>query len=310
MWRKISNQLKGYEYHTDSVTGQTTAVRRSTGEIEEAFWGCFPVGTKIYTPESQEAYREHKERERRRSIRRLQSKDLGNFFFVLSDERFDGIAPETVTRLIYLNTFLGWSDNRVMLSQRTPMRRKDLARVLRVSNATISRFWREVSPRYMIETEDGLIFTNEYLFKRGRLKQTGEYSRYQKIYIKGIRKLYEATDKRNHRQLGYLFKLLPFINIEFNLVCFNPLETNLEKVELLSVSEFCTLIDFDVKHFNKLFAIYRDVCFDVNGRQERFCAITYDGINKSDAKICINPHILYSGSDYNRVEILGAFCRV
>lgn len=308
--KKISNQLRGYEFFTDTETGQEMAVQRSTGEITGAVVARIPEGSKVYTPESQEAYRKWKERETRKYFRRLQSDELGKFIFVLSDERFDGIAPETVTRLIYLNTFLWWNDNRLMLSQRTQMQRKDLSRVLMVSNATISRFWREVSPRYIVEAEGGLVFTNEYIFKRGRLQQTNEYSRYQKIYIKGIRKLYEATDKRNHRQLGYLFKLLPFINIEFNLLCFNPLETQLEKVELLSVSEFCTLIGFDVKHFNKLFAIYRDVCFNVDGRQERFCAITYDGINKSNAKICINPHILYSGSDYNRVEILGTFCRV
>lgn len=308
--KKISNQLKGYEYYTDTTTGQLMAVQRSTGEIRGAVNTNLPEGSKVYTPESQEAYRKWKERENRRQIRRLQSEELGKFIFVLSDERFERIAPETVTRLIYLNTFLWWNDNRLMLSQRTQMQRKDLARVLMVSNATVSRFWKEVSPQYIIEAEDGLVFTNEYIFKRGRLKQKNEYSQYQKIYIDGVRKLYETTDKRNHRQLGYLFKLLPFINVEFNLLCFNPLETELEKVELLSVSEFCMLIGFDVKHFNKLFSIYRDVCFNVNGRQERFCAITYDGINKSDAKICINPHILYSGSDYNRVEILGAFCRV
>lgn len=68
-------------------------------------------------------------------------------------------------------------------------------------------------------------------------------------------------------------------------------------------------IHTDVLHINKLLAIYRDVRFDADGRQERFCAIAYDGINKAGAKICINPHILYCGSNYKQVEILGAFCK-
>ncbi len=44
-------------------------------------------------------------------------------------------------------------------------------------------------------------------------------------------------------------------------------------MELLSVAEFCRLIGYDVLHINKLLAIYRDVSFEVDEKQERFCAM-------------------------------------
>lgn len=194
-----------------------------------------------------------------------------------------------------------------MLSERTPMKRKDLCEVLHLSKSTVWRFLQEVCPAYIYEQDSGLIFSNSIIFKRGKIKPTQEYIRYQKFYINGIRRLYEATERSNHRQLGYLFKLLPFINIEYNLLCYNPLETDIEKLELISIADFCNMIGYDIAHLNKLLFIYRNILFDVGGRRERFCAITYDGVNRNNAKICINPHILYSGSDYNKVEILGAF---
>lgn len=282
------------------------AVRRSTGEITQAVQCCLPVGTISYTPESQEIYRERQEREQRSELRRLINNPLGNFYFVPISEQFSNIAPETVTRLIYLNTFIGY-DNRLMLTERTPMKRKDLEGVLSLSKSTVWRFWQEVCPTYIKEQDNGLMFSNNIIFKRGKIKHTKEYIRYQKFYIKGIRRLYKTTERNNHRQLGYLFKLLPFINIEYNLLCYNPLETDIEKLELISIADFCKMIGYDIAHLSKLLYIYRNILFDIDGRRERFCAITYDGVNKSNAKICINPHILYSGSDYNKVEILGAF---
>lgn len=302
------NEIKGYEYITDS-TGQRLAIERSTGEVRQSTVIEAPIGTIFYTPEQQTAYRERKQREAERSFSRAANKPLGNYFFIPTNERFVGIAPETVTRLIYLNTFTGFESNKLMLTQRTPIYYKNLPQVLGLSKATVFRFWKEVSPRYIAETDGGLIFTNENIFRRGQIKRSAEYTRYQKIYTNGVRTLYETTAKGNHRQLGYFFKLLPYINIEYNLLCYNPTETDIEKLELLSVADFCRLIDYDVLHINKLLAIYRDVRFDADGRQERFCAITYDGINKAGAKICINPHILYCGSNYKQVEILGAFCK-
>lgn len=301
--------MQGYEYMTDEDTGKIMAIRRATGEITEVVLCYSPVGTIFYTPESQELYKERKEQEQKKHLRRETNKPLGDFYFIPTSEQFTNIAPETVTRLIYLNSFVGYDDNKLMLTQRTPMKHRDLAEILNVSKSTITRFWKEVSPAYITESDSGLIFSNNIIFKRGSIKNAKEYLQYQKIYINGVRKLYEATERNNHRQLGYLFKLLPFINLEYNMLCYNPLETDIEKIELVSIADFCKMIGYDIAHLNKLMSIYRSIQFDVGGRYERFCAITYDGINKNNAKIFVNPHILYCGSDYNKVEILGAFCK-
>lgn len=270
-----------------------------------------PIGSIYYTPEQQLNYRKRKVYEIEKSIRRQMANPLGRFYFILSDERFNGLSSETVARLIYLNTFINYENNRLMLSERKPMRRKDLSEVLRVSKSTVSRFWNDISPKYIVEGENGYMFSNREIFKRGRLSKQ-QYVTYQKVYIEGVRKLYSVTDRKYHRHLGYFFKLLPFINVEYNLLCCpdSVMKTRIEDIELISISDFCKWIDYDVKHLNDLVSTYRNISFDVEGKQERFCTLIYDGVNKKSAKICINPHILYNGSDYNKVEVLGAFCKL
>ena len=103
--------------------------------------------------------------------------------------------------------------------------------------------------------------------------------------------------------------MLPYINLEFNVLCKNPLETDLERIEPLSLKEFCAEIGYDTSQINRLLNIYRKLTFDVKGKQENFCAFVFDGINRNKSKIFINPNVLYNGSNYRRVKILGMFCR-
>lgn len=283
------------------------AVNKNTGEVSETDTVCMPRGTFYSTPEQQKAYGRRKKNEQERYLHRKNNKPLGDFFFIPIEECFDGVSPETVTRLIYLNTFTNYNSNSLMLTQRTPMKYKDLALILNVSKSTVTRFWKEVYPHYLTIQGDNLIFTNTDIFKKGRLKRKKEYTDYQKFYIDGIRKLYNSTSKNNHKHLGYLFKLLPYVNLEYNLICHNPKEKNLDNIELMSMKEFCRQIKYDVTHLDRLLFIYRNIYFEVNEHKERFCTMVYDGIEKQNAKIFINPHILYCGSNYEQVKILGTF---
>lgn len=305
-------EAKGYDYVMEECTGKILAVQRTTGAVLDTVATIVPVGSITYTPEQQEEYKRRKELERQleeakmlRGLQRGCNDPLGYFYFVKKQAPLSNISPESLTRLVYLNTYMNY-ENKLMFSERTPIKSADLPALLGVSSSTVSRFLKEVCPIYLAEQEDGLMFANNDIFKRGRLSQRTEA--HQKFYIEGIRRLYTTSARRNDRQLGYLFKLLPYINIEYNLICRNPLETDINKIELISVADFCEMVGYDVAHVNKLLKIYNSILFDVDGHLERFCAIAYDGIHKAGAKIIINPHILYSGSDYSKVEVLGVFC--
>lgn len=294
----------------DRTTGKIYDVDPNTGEATEMITMTVPVGTVCYTPKQQEAHRDKRQREDAAYWNKRNKNALGRFFFVPEAQQFPGLSPESVTRLIYLLTYMRFKDNSLMVTERTPMKRKDLTAVLRISKATVTRFWNEVSQDYI--TKDGqknLIVKDSQLIC-GYLKKN-EFIPYQQFYIDGVRRLYEAAAVEDHGKIGVLFKLLPFINREYNLLCVPECveETELNKIELLSIRDFCELIQYSIGNIWRLLRSFKKISFNVDGQEEYFCSFSFDGIDKRDAKIFVNPHIFYVGSDYKRVEVLGALCK-
>lgn len=288
---------------------ENQAINKNTGEISKTIRIETVPGTIVLTPEQQEQRRKAWEVYQNRAIRKNLNRPLGNFFFIQNDSDFGDITPATLARLIYLNTYLNFENNQLMLKKDAPMYRKDLIRVLKISKGAISKFWHEVSPKYIMESESGLIFTNNNYFFRGYLNKTqkDDLYRYRKFFIRGIRKLYHSVGNvSQHKHLGYIFQMLPFINIEYNVLCHNPLETDYEKIEPLTLQEFCKEIGYNISQVSRLLNIYKNIVF-CNG--QRFCNFVNDGLDRNNSKIFINPHVLYSGSNYANVEVLDVFTR-
>ena len=186
------------------------------------------------------------------------------------------------------------------------MRKRDLQETLGLSVGTVYKFWHEASPSYIIEDKEGLKLTNNDIV-RGNIKT--RHKSFQRFYIQAIRRLYRASDVSRHKHLGYVFKVIPFINPEFNILCWNTDEKTLDDVEQIAVADFCKIIGYNAHDYKKLLSIYKEITFDVDGHQETFLNCVTNNGDMSTARLYINPHILYCGSDYKRVEILGAFCK-
>ncbi len=301
--------IGNYEYFIED--GALKAVNRSTGEVVDAVEQRVPTGSIIITPESREAYQRYKQLKAKNEYKKSANNELGAFYFLSYSEQFSDISPQSAARLIFLNTFSDYETNTLFISNRngkTPITRKDLSDILGISKALVSNFWHEVSPKYISESAEGLLTTNTGIFHRCKLPK-GKYMNLQKLYINGIRKLYRETDASKHKHLGYILQMLPYINIEFNILCKNPFEENLDNIQPLTISEFCDIIGYDSSHLNRLKKIYYDLRFEVKNKRERFCSFVYDGIHSDDVRIFVNPRILYNGSDYRKVEVLGVFCK-
>lgn len=294
--------------------GNPYKINPSTGEVRLGAERPIFEGDKIVTPEQQEANKKYIDSLKRAAGRRTASRDLGKYFFISGGQRFSDLKPQTAARLIYLQTFCDFAEdkgNRLKLNTKQDMCRSDLQKVLGLSYDATNAFWKEVNPNYLTEDDSGLIFSNPDVFIRGKIKPGNSYYR---AYCTGVRKLYRDTPKSKHKHLGYIFSILPFVNTEFNVLCYNPDEKDIDGIEFMTLADFCDLIGFDRSNLHRLLAIYRELRFtatDRNGGKhtERFVSIVYDGIDRAEARIYVNPRILYSGSDYKQVQVLGSFCK-
>ena len=254
---------------------------------------------------AKERKRKYEMKKRRES--RYRSKGE-RYIFVNATFDFSDLPPSIVTKLIYLSTYADYNNSLVAnVKSKTAIKRCDLPKILGVSKRTSERFWESVKDKYVQEDENGALWLNDSIFKRGKLKNKTAVE-YQQFYFNGIRALYKSAKGKNHNHLGYLFQLIPLINREWNVLCKNPLETELDNVQLITVKDFCTYIGYrNISDISKLKKIYDAVEFDVQGKKQKFCAFTYTGINNGKAKICINPEVLYVGSNKGRVEVLKLF---
>lgn len=301
-------QMTGkYHYFTDDATGRIMAINTSTGETIDTITFTAPVGTIAYTPEQQRLYRERKEKEMLLTLRRVPKKF--KFTFIKSQHEYKDISPETVGRLMYLITYLTYNSTYIGKTQKTRIKKKDLANILQLPRSTFIRFWKDVEDKYLFEDTDGYIQVNDVCFYRGAIPKKKIGEEYQKLYIDSMRELYRITPTAKHRYLGYVFQMLPFINKEYNILCYNPAETALERIEPITVDDFCCAIGYNVEQRTRLIKQYSQIDFNVDNHKERFCSFVFDGVNFGKALIYVNPNILYKGNKWEEVKVLGTFCK-
>lgn len=275
-------------------------IDNETGEVMDS-------GFSIITHE--EKARRSKAKKEREERERIQM-NLGNrFIFVRSDgDVFCSLSAANAARLIYICTFSDYSGN-LMLPGKRVIYKTMMPNLLRLSRTVVDEFLKEVSPEFIrVDEDDGLHLNSEFL-RRGSLGRKS-FVAFQKFYDAGVRKLYRMVSSRQHKHIGYVFMLLRYVNIEYNMLCHNVYEKELDAIVPMTVKEFCEKVGYDVRNTGRLIRMYEKITFDVWGRQEYFCTFNYRGDDKSDAVICINPNILYNGTRFEEVKVLGAFCKV
>ena len=300
-------EVGGYNYIHDAETGQTLAVDKDTGEALPTTLFCVPVGSGIVTPQNERRNAERKRRCGAYSEGIARAEKLGKFNFVSIDANFSALSPADLAKLIYLSTYLEYGSGDLCSRSKRRLTANDLPNKLGISRAQANRFL-YASKSYLIIDEDGYLSLDNRTFIFGALRQNSDRAIYQKLYRDSVRKLYKATPVSKHKQLGYVFQMLPYINKEYNILCSNIYETELSEIDAMTVSEFCEIIGYSKANASRLVKEYSKITFPVEGRQEHFCAFVYSGGSANDMRIYVNPHILYNGSNAHLIEILSVFC--
>ena len=298
-------QPEGYNFIP--IDGKVVAIERSSGEVFDTATVIVPIGTRIHTPAQQRAYQAWKERENRRSC---------HFFFASSENNYSDISASSMAKLMYLATYMSYG-GRLMQTGRKMMKKTDLQQVLRLSKKAVYGFWNDVSGKYIFQEENGELFMNADFFQRGKLSLGPVY---QKFYNQAVQDIYQRARPSQHKKLGAVFQMLKYVNVEYNVLCHNPLEDDLSKIEFMTLDEFCDAIGYDKSNRHRLPKEYAEITLAVEERnpktleagpirQERFCSFVTDGADISTAKVYINPRVMYRGHNWSTVEILGEFCR-
>ena len=270
-----------------------------TGEVFE--------NADLRTQEERESYKKYLEIKKEYEFKGAEIKEkykkYGVFvwFIYHSNQVLDlGITPDQLTKLIYLSTYLNYS-NRLIVKKGKHMTKTQMKEILNVSERTFKTFWSAIikADILKVDNDDECLYINDKFFKRGKIELNEDENKIR-LYQKNIRCLYEKSKPCEHKFLSYLFQAIPFINKNYNIISHNPFEDDLDLVQPMQMSEYCRLINYDYENARKLKNKMK--ALTVNEKH------VFSFVDNGDGLFCyVNPYVYYAGDKWTKVEILGKF---
>lgn len=168
---------------------------------------------------------------------------------------FDGALA---FRFIYLSTFMDFDNNlrfglKFRNKYREYMTERDLGEVLRLSRNHVTKFKQKMIKLNIlsIDKKSGIMHINSSFCHKGKLKNSlkGESVR---VFEKGIQEIYQNSLPKEHKRLGIMIQLLPYLNVQHNVLCWNPEESEPKSINPLTIQDVCRIIGYEVKNARRL----------------------------------------------------------
>lgn len=223
---------------------------------------------------------------------------------------FPEMKPANLTRLMFLATHINY--NNVLVDKKNkPLTKPQIQKLMKLNKTQFYDFWSEMEKFNIIkETVQGFAINDELFFKgnidpdlfRGNPLDTPAITR---LYINGVQELYKKATPSSHKSLSYIFRILPFVNRRYNVVCFNPLEEDADLVQPMTLLDFADTIGYSRDQIKRLMRTLQESTFEVNGHETK--AVGFANINSfatEDSKIFINPRVYYGGDFIEDADIL------
>lgn len=236
------------------------------------------------------------------ALQELIFNEYGTFFFtnykevlnklVTDKGAFDGALA---FRFIYLSTFMDY-DNNLMFGHtfrgkdRGRMNIKDLGEVMGLSRNQITKFRKALTDLDLlfIDSEGNLSINKRYC-KKGNLKKSNRRDSIR-CFEEGIQEIYQNSSAKEHKRLGYFIQLLPYVNYNHSVLCWNPEEIEANKIQPLTIQDICKILNISVSHARRT---ERDLYkITINGQHLLGKFIYY-----SAEVFIINPAVYYKGND-------------
>ena len=226
------------------------------------------------------------------------------------------IDRANISRLIYLATYIDYNNRQenVLIKytkHRTieTMTKNDIKDILKLSDRAFANFMKDMKNNNLIYEVFNKIYISREYFSKGKCNfKSGEYTR---IYIYPTRSLYMSCTSRQHKQLSYIYQLIPFMNKELNIICKNPNETDISKLEKLTLKDICELLGLSTEQsvMRRLRDDLLKFYIKINGKKYFFLsyARVLNGYGLKDYFI-INPNVCWSGNNMDNLKDTLSLC--
>lgn len=191
--------------------------------------------------------------------------DMENIKYIISN-----VKTVHCGYLLMLQCYMEFETGKLTIS------RKEMPKVIGTSESTFNRFWKIMQSYGIINEENGEFFVNPYF----HFRQQSKHNRVIKLFTTTLKKL---TNELTASELGFLYKLLPFVHYDTNMICADPF-TEPEKIRFLNKTQIALLVDMDEKKTSKLLDKLRKI---------GVIAETIRQDDRRDRIFTLNPYVFY-----------------
>lgn len=278
-----------------------------------------PEGTKLITPAEQERNKKFTELQDKKALRKLEYQEYGNFIwgkYQISQPYVEQLSGATITRLMFLATYMDYdgalvSDNYGGKGNaRDYLTKKDIQKLLKLKDTTFTKFWSELQDNQLISEIDDKLYLSQEMFARGKVNKKALSVMADKdyyitrLYSNAIRDIYTKSKTTTHTALSYIFRMIPFVNRKYNVLCFNPLEEDFSKIKYMTVGDFCDQVGYDRGNATRLFhELYKPTFVTEKGEQAAVRYVSGKNLRKESFYIFVSPRVYYAKTEYDRCQI-------
>lgn len=231
------------------------------------------------------------------------AKEYGGFCFFFYDMIDKGLKKQYIIRFLYLCTYMDYKNNLLYGNAKGDdryMLEKDLKEVLKLGKT-------ETLNTKNILIANGLIKINEnnnisiisdYCLK-GTIPNNKRKLDKIRIFKNAIQELYDKAKPSEHKKLGLLIELLPYINLKFNVVCENPECELWSEIIPISLTKLANLMGYSNNKTSTQKLKYGLFNIIVNGEMAIMIHQTAKG-----AFVTVNPRTYYKGTTLADVKFL------
>jgi hypothetical protein len=227
----------------------------------------------------------------------LQNNFFGETFVFLLYENFnlllDNLDQADITRYMYIGSFCK-NDGYLKHDNNKLIDTKALTILLYLSKSECNKLLKKlINLGLLIKDKYGYKVSSEF-FHKGEKKKYKHPSnklmteQYFRLYINGIRNIYENTESREHKKVAILFKLVFNIHPKNNIICRYPDKELSHEFQPLNLKQIAEIVGYSDSNKMKEALL----SFKINNKYIFMKCEVGTGKNKKNMFI-VNPAILY-----------------
>ncbi|HFD2052235.1 TPA: hypothetical protein ACF2DE_002966 [Clostridium perfringens] len=225
----------------------------------------------------------------------------GNFYFSFYKKI---LKLEYIFRFIYICTYMNYKNYIEFGSAKGENRlvkKKDLFEILGLSSKeTYNTINYLFDKGLLIEDNDGNIKVNIKFCKKGKITKN-QAKVGIRMFEESIRELYKKSKPREHNRLALFVKLIPYVNLKYNVICSNPEEENIEKINPLTIKAIADIAGY--KNSNR----FKKELLDLTINDSLAIVITE---TKNGKFVHVNPTVYYKGTNADDLKYLVNVCKL